>query len=157
MSGLGLSAQAIAGRGRDHPHDPADLLRCVNYCRGRLSTDDLRDRMAGRSPQWDALLPHWDDLTELLQYEIDARTDGMAPRTYIEMNRVIAGGVPCDACGGTGRGEPCAKCKGTGRRSGGRCRADHCYRGADYCAVCHGRGYVVGGPYDTARVDERKP
>lgn len=33
MTGLGLSAQAIAGYGIDHPWDPADLLRCVNFCR----------------------------------------------------------------------------------------------------------------------------
>ena len=67
---LGLSAQAIAGSGSNHPHDPADLLRCVNYCDGRLSTSDLRERMAGRSIYWDRLLPEWDNLVGLLRNEM---------------------------------------------------------------------------------------
>jgi hypothetical protein len=140
---LGLSAQAIAGGGRDHPHDPSDLLRCVNFCEGRLSTPDLRARMTGRSIHWDRLLPEWDNLVELLRHEMDTRTDYNAPRTYAEMRRVLNDGIACEACGSTGRGATCTKCKGTGRRSGGRCRAEHCYRGADSCPTCHGRGYTT--------------
>lgn len=141
---MGLSAQAIAYAGnKDHPHDPSDLMRCVNYCRSRrITTEDLRERMAGRSVQWDRLLPHWDDLVALLQHEIDTRTDGSAPRTFQEMKRVIDDGVKCGPCDGTGRGEECPKCRGTGRRSGGRCRAENCYRGADFCPVCYGLGYT---------------
>lgn len=139
---MGLSAQAIAGSGKDHPWDPSDLLRCINYCRGRLTTADLRKRMAGRSVEWDRLLPHWDALCDLLEHELDTRTDDKAPRTYKEMKRVLADGIACGACDGTGRGEECAKCKGSGRRCGGRCRAEHCYGGADYCSHCRGRGYL---------------
>jgi hypothetical protein len=140
----GLSAQAIAGFGRNHPHDPADLLRCVNYCEGHLGTAELRKRMAGRSTEWDRLLPEWDRLVGLLRHEMETRTDGMAPRTYMEMKRVLAAGTACAACDSTGRGEPCIKCKGTGRRSGGRCRAERCFHnGADYCKTCHGRGYTT--------------
>ena len=141
----GLSAQAIAGVGSHHPHDPADLFRCVKYCRGRISTDRLRELMAGRSPEWDALLPHWDNLTVLLSHEMETRTDGTAPLTYVEMRRVLSGGTPCGACDATGRGEHCAKCRGTGRRSGGRCRAERCYRGADFCRKCQGKGYTQDG------------
>jgi hypothetical protein len=141
---MGLSAQAIAYGGcKDHPHDPSDLLRCLNYCACRLTTAGLRDRMAGRSVYWDRLLPHWDALRDLLQHEMDTRTDGLAPRTYAEMRRVLNDGVACTACDSTGRGEDCPKCKGTGRRSGGRCRADHCHRGAHLCATCGGRGYTT--------------
>lgn len=139
----GLSARAIAGGGTDHPHDPSDLLRCINYCEYRLTTSDLQRRMAGRSPAWDRLLPHWDDLVRLLRHEMDTRTDGLAPATYVEMRRVLNDGTPCEACGATGRGAVCAKCKGTGKRSGGRCRALRCYGGADFCASCHGRGYTT--------------
>lgn len=139
----GLSAQAIAGSGAHHPWDPSDLLRCVRYCESYLTTQDLRARMAGRSIYWDRLLPEWDRLVELLRHEMATRTDYTAPRTYSEMKRVLAGGVACAACDGTGRGEPCAKCKGTGRRSGGRCRADRCFRGADFCPTCRGRGYTT--------------
>lgn len=140
---MGLSAQAIAGGGKDHPHDPSDLLRCINYCRGRLTTADLHKRMAGRSIYWDRLLPEWDRLVALLQHEMDTRTDGLATATYNEMKRVIAGGEVCATCDGTGRGEECVKCKGTGRRCGGRCRAERCFRGADFCPPCRGYGYTT--------------
>lgn len=145
LAPLGLSSQAIAGYGNHHPHDPSDLLRCVRFCEDyRLTTDDLHARMAGRSIYWDRLLPEWDRLVALLRHEMDTRTDGMASRTYAEMRRVLANGIACSACDGTGRGEPCAKCKGTGRRGGDRCRADRCYRGADFCPACRGRGFTAG-------------
>jgi len=139
---FGLSAQAIAGSGKDHPHDPSDLLRCVRYCEGRLNTDDLRTRMAGRSIYWDRLLPEWDNLVRLLRHEMHTRTDDSAPRTYAEMRRVLDNGITCALCDGTGRGDDCHKCKGTGRRCGGRCRAQNCWRGAAPCAACHARGYT---------------
>ena len=143
-AGLGLSASAIAGWGTHHPYDPADLLRCINYCHAiGLTTTELRTRMAGRSAAWDALLPHWDDLVALLRHEMATRDDGNAPRTYVEMRRVIAGGTACDACGATGRGADCPKCNGTGRRCGGRCRATRCYRGADHCPTCRGHGFTI--------------
>ena len=139
---LGLSAQAISGSGSNHPHDPSDLLRCINYCEGRaIGTPALQSRMAGRSIYWDRLLPEWDHLVELLRHEMDTRTDGRAPRTYAAMRRLLNNGIACAACDSTGRGTVCAKCKGTGRRSGGRCRAIHCYGGADFCPGCDGRGY----------------
>lgn len=139
----GLSSQAIAGSGIHHPWDPADLLRCVKYCEGHISTDELRRRMAGRSASWDRLLPEWDRLVALLQHEMDTRTDGTAPRTFREMTRVRLGGEKCQLCDGTGRGAPCEKCKGTGSRSGGCCRADRCFGGADFCRTCGGRGYTA--------------
>ena len=139
----GLSADAIAGSGKHHPWDPSDLVRCVAYCdRNGITTADLRTRMVGRSPEWDRLLPEWDDLVALLRHEVETATDGKAPRTYAAMKCVINDGTPCETCGSTGRGAPCPKCKGTGRRSGGRCRADRCCGGADYCRACLGRGYT---------------
>ena len=142
---LGLSAQAIAGYGRNHPYDPADLLRCVNYCDGRLSTSALRARMTGRSIYWDRLLPEWDHLVALLRHEMETRTDGCATQTYAEMKRLLNNGNRCTSCFGTGQGKACTKCKGTGRRSGGRCRAERCYHGADFCPTCRGRGYTENG------------
>lgn len=138
---IGLSSQAIAGNGNHHPWDPSDLRRCMNYCEGHLTTDQLRVRMAGRSVEWDRLLVEWDSLTELLRHEMDTRTDGNAPLTYRAMKRVLAGGVKCVTCDGSGRSTDCEKCKGTGRRSGGRCRAG-CYLGALQCGRCDGLGYT---------------
>lgn len=139
---MGLSSSAIAYGGRDHPWDPSDLLRCINYCEGRLSTPDLQRRMAGRSIYWDRLLPEWDNLAALLRHEMKTRADYTAPRTYAEMKRILNAGGPCIACDSTGRGVECGKCKGTGKRSGGRCRAKNCYQGADSCSNCHGVGYI---------------
>lgn len=142
-SPTGLSSRAIAGDGNHHPWDPSDLRRCMNYCaRTGITTERLRARMAGLSNEWDRLLPEWDCLTTILQLEMDTRTDGTAPLTYREMKRVLANADECTACASTGRGIDCTKCKGTGHRSGGRCRARHCYRGADYCQTCKGRGYI---------------
>jgi len=143
MYQMGRSASAIAHGGTDYPHDPADLLRCVTYCRGILSTDGLRKRMAGRSIYWDRLLPEWDNLASLLHDEMETRTDGRAPRTYVEMKRVLTNGIACTACDSTGRGAECPRCKGTGRRSGGRCRAEDCWGGADFCPTCRGRGFTT--------------
>jgi hypothetical protein len=140
---MGLSSNAIAYGGRDHPWDPSDLRRCVNYCEGRISTPELQKRMAGRSIYWDRLLPEWDNLAALLRHEMDTRTDATAPRTYAAMKRVLDDGIACATCDSTGRGNVCAKCKGSGRRSGGRCRADRCFRGADFCPACDGRGYTT--------------
>jgi hypothetical protein len=139
---MGLSARAIAYGGADHPRDPADLYRCMNYCAGIIDTPELQRRMRGRSIYWDRLLPHWDRLVALLQHEMDTRTDGHAPLTYNAMRCALENGTPCTTCDATGRGEECVKCKGTGRRSGGRCRAPRCYRGADHCPACRGYGFT---------------
>lgn len=140
---MGLSAQAIAGSGIDHPWDPSDLRRCFQYCeRVGLSTKDLQKRMAGRSATWDRLLPEWDRLVALLKNEMATRTDNTAPLTYIEMKVIRSGGDRCPDCQGSGRGDSCPKCKGTGHRSGGRCRAPMCARGAHPCGTCRGNGYT---------------
>jgi hypothetical protein len=87
---LGMSARAIAYAGhKDHPWDPSDLRRCLDYMRwAGLTTSQLRERMAGRTPQWDALLPHWDDLALLLAEEMK-RDDGSAPATYARMKEIL--------------------------------------------------------------------
>lgn len=145
---MGLSARAIAGdSGRwgrvDYPHDPSDLVRCVAYCdRNGIDTTKLVRRMAHRSPEWARLTAVWDDLVALLRHEVETATDGLAPRTYVAMKCAIYDGTPCSTCNATGRGSECRKCKGTGRRTGGRCRAERCYRGADFCPTCQGRGYT---------------
>ena len=88
---MGLSAQAIAGHGNDHPWDPSDLLRCIRYCEAvGIGTEELVRRMSGLSAEWDRLLPEWDRLVALLHKEMETRTDGAAPDTYREMRRILA-------------------------------------------------------------------
>ena len=90
---LGLSARAIAHSSHvDHPHDPGDLKRCIDYCTiSGIDDAALRRRMVGRSPSWDALLPHWGELAGMLRDEMTTRTDGCAPATYARMRELLAG------------------------------------------------------------------
>lgn len=143
MPGMGLSSNAIAGLGSDHPYDPSDLIRRIAYCnRNGITTEQLAVRMAGRSPTWARLVAEWDHLVSLVREEVETRADGTAPRTYAAMRRIRADGVACPDCDATGRGVECPKCKGSGRRSGGRCRAPRCYDGADFCSTCRGNTYL---------------
>ena len=131
----GMSAQAIAGLGDSHPHDPGDLLRCVRYCeRIGLTTKNLRRRMAGRSIYWDRLLPEWDELVAMLKREMAGQDSWRAPLTYRAMRRLLDDGTKCVACDGSGVGARCGKCKGSGHRSGGICRAPGCNHGFRGCA-----------------------
>lgn len=86
---VGLSAKAIAFTGHfDHPRDPADLQRCVDFCQQQhIDVAELRRRMTGRTPYWDALLPHWKELVTTLQRE--AAAGPTAPETYALMKRYL--------------------------------------------------------------------
>lgn len=66
-------------------------LRALTEADVGITTAALRIRMAGRSPQWDALLPHWDELDATLADEIATRTDGRAPDTYASMCTILDG------------------------------------------------------------------
>lgn len=92
----GLSSHAIArafdhcsAGGTDHPYDPADLNRCINYCAElEISTEALAERMAPVSRQWAALVAEWDFLVALLEEEMALGT-GRAPATYAQMRRLL--------------------------------------------------------------------
>lgn len=147
LTGFPLKGRIWASR-IDHPLDPSDFRRCERLLRevplARLAFGEMRTASAA----WARLVDAWDELVALSEEEcpgqIDAyRPEGSAPRLNHEMSRILAGGVECETCKGTGRGAECPKCKGAGRRSGGRCRARGCFRGADLCKPCHGNGYTV--------------
>lgn len=78
---LGLSAHAIISGGTDHPHDPSDLLRCLNVSRCAPK------HMRSRSLEWAALVDHWDELRDLVEAE---KPTGRAPRTYARMRELLA-------------------------------------------------------------------
>lgn len=79
--GLGLSAQAIMYGGRDYPHDPSDLCRCLAV------HADPPMHMLGRSPEWRVLVLHWAELASLLAEE---HSTGNAPKTYARMKELLA-------------------------------------------------------------------
>jgi hypothetical protein len=89
----GLSSEAImawmlgAREGRfRHPHDPADLGRCLRLLdripewRARLG------EMAAASPQWSALVGVWAELEGLYREE---EPTGNAPRCFRRMREVL--------------------------------------------------------------------
>lgn len=74
--------------GTSHPHDPADLRRCVQLLE---AVPALRDRMpmiAELSPVWGRLVANWGALEASLRREMAAKT-GRAPLTYRMMKELI--------------------------------------------------------------------
>lgn len=131
-----------------HPHDPADFRRCQLLLNSVPLARLHLPMMRSASPEWARLVDAWDEIHEAIESEVPDYlgkwATGSAMKGYRLMKRVIAGGVACEPCEGTGKGEPCVKCKGSGRRSGGRCRARGCYRGHAFCPTCRGDGYTGG-------------
>jgi hypothetical protein len=76
----GLSAYAIKHGGMDYPHDPSDFCRCLHV------SPFAPSHMRGRSPEWDALVAHWDELADMLGEE---HPSGNAPRTYARMKELF--------------------------------------------------------------------
>lgn len=104
----GLSSEAIVqtltgckvGRhnnGRDYPHDPADLRRCIRlldaYPLARLV---FKDAMREVSESWARIVDRWDELESQLREEMSTSTNGMAPKTYQLMKEAL--GI-CPECG----------------------------------------------------------
>jgi GNAT superfamily N-acetyltransferase len=93
----GISSEAIVAymegattsrRFGNHPHDPADLGRCIRLL---AIAPDYRLRlseMARVSPVWAALVAHWDELEALYNLPEVQRT-GMARRCYDRMREII--------------------------------------------------------------------
>ena len=94
---LGLSATAIAKRGRgakDHPHDLDDFLRCERYLRSHPEARARFAEMAKVSPQWAALVPEWERIVTVADAEVpgifdSASPHGSAPVTYRLMQRIL--------------------------------------------------------------------
>lgn len=145
-----LTGQPIGSRywwaRRAHPHDPADFRRCQLLLNAVPLARLMFPTMRTASPVWARLVDAWDEIHETIERDVPGyvttRADGSSPSGYRLMRRIIDDGVECAACEGTGHDRPCEKCKGTGRRSGGRCRADGCWRGYHSCEACRGAGYT---------------
>lgn len=81
--------------GSDHPHDPADLRRCMKLLDAVHLARASLPVMRSVSPQWATLVDHWDELTSLLTEEVPdilgrARDNGgRAPRTFARMQELL--------------------------------------------------------------------
>lgn len=73
----GMSSNALckqlfgvpADAGRDHPHDPGDLRRCVAFLDAANAHDRIGE-MACVSLEWAALVPEWTTLVQCLANEL---------------------------------------------------------------------------------------
>lgn len=83
----GVSAFHAADNHRSHPHDPADLRRCVLLLE---AVPELRQRLTNLrhvSAEWSMLVDIWGVLTDTLAEEMAAGKS--APRTYALMKEAI--------------------------------------------------------------------
>lgn len=69
-----------------HPWDSADFGRCHRFLEAVPGSRDLLPKMAEVSPQWKALVEHWDELTALFQEESPTRR---CPKLYARMKELI--------------------------------------------------------------------
>jgi hypothetical protein len=92
----GLSSEAMCkhifgipeSAGKDHPHDPDDLRRCLLF----LDATDAHDKvslMQDVSEEWGRLVARWDDLVAVFKEE--AAKGSRAPRTYALMKEILKG------------------------------------------------------------------
>lgn len=88
----GIDAMGRWGR-RDHPADPDDLSRCRKLLAQVPLLVVLFPRMATCSPQWAALVEHWDELCGLMDKEAPCWSEGVgtAPETFRRMRSLIDG------------------------------------------------------------------
>ena len=75
-----------------HPHDPADLARCLRLLDASPETRARLSELRTASPVWDRLVTAWDDLEAMLRTEIGQtlpERGWRAPKTYEAMKRVL--------------------------------------------------------------------
>lgn len=97
----GLSSEAIfhymtlGVRGGSAPHDPADLGRCLRLLAAFPEWKDRMPEMVKVSPEWAAMVPHWQEIEALFLEEAGGELPSQwarwsAPRTYARMVEIRA-------------------------------------------------------------------
>ena len=71
----------------EHPHDPADLLRCVRFLEFTGTAGRIGEA-ASISPEWAKIVHRWDELTTTLAEEL--ALGSKAPRTFEAMQSLLA-------------------------------------------------------------------
>lgn len=98
----GLSSEAIfhfmtlAVPPQHHPHDPADLGRCLRLLERFPEWKPRMPELAAHDPYWAALLRQWDEIVAAFISEADGSLPGKyaswcAPKTYELMRHVLDG------------------------------------------------------------------
>lgn len=88
LSSIVLCAAMLGGdlHRDDHPHDPADLGRCIRLLDRIPEWKPRIGEMAAVSMQWAALVSVWDELEALYRKE---EPTGRAPRCYARMRELL--------------------------------------------------------------------
>lgn len=81
----------VKPRWSSHPHDAADLGRCLRLLEVIPEWIPRMPEMRAVSREWAAILTHWDELAALMEEEvgIDLTKGDRAPRTYARMKEII--------------------------------------------------------------------
>lgn len=74
------------------PLDPSDLGRCLRLLELFPEWKPRIGEMAQHGKEWEALIPHWDELSKMMEEEvgIDWSKGKFAPKTYEAMHRYQA-------------------------------------------------------------------
>lgn len=86
-----LNGGPLDGRGWKtyfHPHDPADLKRCVSLLDAVPEFRERLDLMKSVSASWSTLVDNWDELEASLRQEM-RDTPREAPKTYALMKALL--------------------------------------------------------------------
>jgi hypothetical protein len=77
--------------GANHPHDPADLGRCLRLLELMPEWTPRLPELAALDPCWHALVEHWNDLSSSMEDEVGIAWEKgkSAPATYALMRTVI--------------------------------------------------------------------
>jgi hypothetical protein len=74
---VGLSSAAMAtriagisGGGKNHPHDPDDLNRCLLFLAAVPEARQHMDKLRSLSPVWSRLVDRWDEIEDMFLDEV---------------------------------------------------------------------------------------
>lgn len=96
---VGLSSKAMAFCAADieydradHPYDPADFNRCLLLVGQIPAIRDAFPKIAKLSPQWEAVIEHWDELEALFIEEVGLNWEHgeSAPKTYERLGAILS-------------------------------------------------------------------
>lgn len=90
--GLDIRGDHEHGRSPRHPYDPDDFQRCERMLR---AVPEARANLhaARVTPEWTALIDHWDEIVALMEQEVPGVFDGppkrgMARQSYARMKEL---------------------------------------------------------------------
>lgn len=88
-----LTGKFAPGQGSPHPLDPADFRRCALLLKWAPELRPRIHELETLSPQWQAIVSHWDEFEHLLDEEVPGWDteipDGHSVILYERMNEVI--------------------------------------------------------------------